>query len=291
MKFLSRHYFSIFLLLSLSFCTCFSTYSSTRQVTYELERGRFANYRRRIEFEILSSSSSSSDDDDDDESENLEERSGGDFDSYLREPEHPNPNAYSSSSSSDDDDDEIERHDQVTISQLLNRLIPRDSQALTRNLQSSPPVLSIDSVPETQFANSNLIMFLILCLSYLLDPNTNYNSRFIRLSAGTLTLLLAVFLQLYFGRYFYCQVSCDTCSLQFGFERFHFQPENSRVSLERWALAPLAWITEIIVLLPHEYFLEVQNILHWPSKAVFLLVFFVQMLHYWGVFELFRRRS
>lgn len=61
-------------------------------------------------------------------------------------------------------------------------------------------------------------------------------------------------------------------------------PSVTTVSFLRWLIVPLAWINEILVLLPDHYFVQIQDQLPFlPDKVILIIILYLQLLHYFIV--------
>lgn len=73
----------------------------------------------------------------------------------------------------------------------------------------------------------------------------------------------------------------------FRFEKMVFLPAEGSVSLERWAITPIFWFCQVIVLLPKETYAMLMNEYGFPDFRVFAVLTAVSFFLTMGVFDLF----
>lgn len=102
-----------------------------------------------------------------------------------------------------------------------------------------------------------------------------------------------VCVQIYFG--FYVSVHrrggdcCLTaCLPEFKYNRVDFGTNPLDVSFGRWASGPFSWISEVISFLPDEAYEYLEKTAYFPNRPIVHLVFMVQLLYYFGLYDCYR---
>ena len=102
-----------------------------------------------------------------------------------------------------------------------------------------------------------------------------------------------VCVQVYFGFYISVQkrggANCMTsCLPEFKYNRVDFGNNGMTVSFGRWISGPFSWITQIISLLPAEAYVYLEKEAYFPDRSIVSLIFMVQLLYYFGLFDCYR---
>lgn len=98
-----------------------------------------------------------------------------------------------------------------------------------------------------------------------------------------------VCVQVYFGFYISChRRACCSLLPEFKYNKIDFGSNALDVSFGRWASGPFTWISEIISFLPLEAYEYLEENAYFPKRSIIHLIFMVQLLYYFGMWDCYR---
>lgn len=127
-------------------------------------------------------------------------------------------------------------------------------------------------VPKVQLDYASSIGLTIFSITIFMDSE----SFIFNLLGMALYLTIPFQIQQYFG-YGY------KFAWPLKFEKIQYEHGGNFVSFDRWFLAPFLWFTQAIFFIPEEDFKK----LNLPEKNIFYCLFFIQLIHHFGIFDLF----
>lgn len=100
-----------------------------------------------------------------------------------------------------------------------------------------------------------------------------------------------VCIQVYFGFYLSCQRRPNSfCSYlpQLVYSKIDFGRGPTDVSFGRWVSGPFSWISEIFSFLPDDAYAYLEEHAYFPPRSITHLIFMVQLLYYFGMYDCYR---
>jgi hypothetical protein len=100
-----------------------------------------------------------------------------------------------------------------------------------------------------------------------------------------------VCVQVYFGFYLTCQRRENSfCSFipEIVFSKIDFGRGPMDVSFGRWISGPFSWISEILSFLPDDAYAYLEEHAYFPPRSITHMIFMVQLLYYFGMYNCYR---
>lgn len=97
--------------------------------------------------------------------------------------------------------------------------------------------------------------------------------------------------QVYFGFYLGCQRRPDACCSylpRIVYTKLDFPAGPLDVSFGRWISGPFSWITAAISFLPEDAYVYLEKNAFFPNRPIIHLIFMVQLLYYFGMYDCYR---
>ncbi len=198
-----------------------------------------------------------------------------------------------SASSFFDENRDLER-EQAAQNRQLELVSSSDDEENDLIVSPSPPValpmlgarLTPLTVSSSRFASTKAVTFSIFYLCHYLKF---VKSVPIKVILGILASIgLFFFLQIHFAVHLTYRITHDQYPwVNIRFNPIQFSDSERGVSYQRWLLAPLLWLNEILVFMPDEAFSLIQLYTFLPSRSYLVILFLVQFLHHRGAFDIF----
>ena len=102
---------------------------------------------------------------------------------------------------------------------------------------------------------------------------------------------ILVCIQVYFGFYLACQRRSGSCCSfipEIVYTKIDFGRGPMDVSFGRWLSGPFSWIFEVFSFLPTEAYAYLEQHAYFPPRPITHLVFMVQLLYYFGMYDCYR---
>lgn len=134
------------------------------------------------------------------------------------------------------------------------------------------------TVPVSQFSGSKVVTMCIFFLGFYMKSIKNLPVKII--TGITTSLILFLSLQTHLG----VNITCEG-PMSFGLRPMVFFDSSPGISYDRWRMAPLLWLTEILLFVPDEIFMFLQKITFIPSKSYYIVLFLILFAHHRGLLE------
>ena len=150
--------------------------------------------------------------------------------------------------------------------------------------------------PETEVIDPNWLIpciqfeFSIPIYSAIFLLSNIWDAKGFEYQIGTFSCILSIIVcvQCYFGYFLFLSIHYEPC--------FYFKPVLNRIAFpntgpfvpySRWAIVPLSWITQCLLLIPEDKYTNLEKSYHFPNRIILFILFTFQLLHFMGLYDRF----